>query len=154
MTGLFYSLTYGMSALFAGKISDKFKRIKLLIVVGIMWNMTSFINMIARSFAMIASMRMVFGLFSAFCSPVCYSMISDLFPPAKRTLANALFTAASFMGIAMATLANNLVGSMGWRATYGICGIYGLFAICIIILFVSEPERGRYEAKKEEILKQ
>lgn len=116
--------------------------------------MTSFINMIARTFTTIASMRMVFGLFSAFCSPVCYSMISDLFPPAKRTLANALFTAATFMGIAMATLANNLVGSMGWRATYGITGIYGLSAVCIAILFITEPQRGRYDAKKEEIIKQ
>ena len=141
-----------MSALFAGKISDISPRVKLLICVCIMWNLTSFINMIAKTYGMIAAMRMMFGLFSAFCSTTCYSLISDLFPPAKRTLANAIFTTGSFIGIALSSLANNLIGSLGWRGTYGVCGIYGLCSVCFLILFVKEPQRGRYEAKKEEII--
>lgn len=103
---------------------------------------------------MIASMRMMFGLFSAFSAPICYSLIADYFPPAKRTLANACFTAASFFGIAFATLSNILVGSLGWRFTYFVCGTYGLIAIVFVIIFVKEPERGRFDPKKESVLRE
>lgn len=117
-----------------------------------MWNVTSFMNMIARTFGMIATCRMIFGLFSAFCTPVAYSMIADTFPPERRTIANALFTASSFLGIAISNLAVVLIGSVGWRATYGYCGVYGLFAASFFVMFVKEPQRGRFEAKKEAII--
>jgi len=35
--------------------------------------------------------------------------------------------------------------------TYGICGLYGIFAATMLILFIKEPERGRYDVKKEVI---
>lgn len=148
VTGFYYSLTYGFSALMAGKISDVLARKPLLCTMAVLWNTTSFLNMIAHSFGMIAAMRMIFGLFSAFCSPICYSMIADYFPPAKRTLANACFTSASFLGIALSSMANNLVGSIGWRFTYFACGIYGYLATTIAAAFVKDPERGRYDPKK------
>jgi MFS family permease len=36
--------------------------------------------MLAFSFGMIAAMRLLFGLFSAFASPIAYSLIADYFP--------------------------------------------------------------------------
>lgn len=71
--------------------------------------------MAAQTFALLASMRMFFGLFSAFSSPICYSLIADFFPPEKRTFANALFTSASFLGIALSSMANDLIALIGWR---------------------------------------
>lgn len=149
VTGVYYSLTYGAAALFAGIISDNFNRKRLLIVFGMFWNLTSYGNMFAHSYSMLAAMRMMFGLFSAFSSPISYSLIADYFPPLKRTLANACFTAASFFGIAFATLSEVLVGSIGWRLTYFCCGTYGLAAVIFVSIFLKEPERGRYDPKKE-----
>ena len=149
VTGVYYSLTYGIAALFAGRLSDRFSRKKLLVTMGILWNFTSYSNMLATDFSWLAIMRMCFGLFSAFSSPICYSLIADYFPANKRTLANACFTAASFLGIALSTLSDILVGSLGWRYTYGVCGTYGLCVALIVLLFVQEPERGRFEPKKE-----
>lgn len=151
VTGVYYSLTYGMAALFAGRLSDRFSRKKLLVIMGLFWNLTSYGNMFAESFTMLAAMRILFGFFSAFSTPICYSLIADYFPPRKRTLANACFTAASFLGIALSTLSNILVGSIGWRFTYGVCGTYGCIAVLCVLLFVKEPVRGRYEPKREEI---
>lgn len=104
ITGIYYSLTYGLAALCAGMISDNFSRKSLLAFVGVCWNLTSYGNVFAQSFTTLALMRMAFGLFSAFSSPISYSLISDYFPPQNRTIANAFFTAASFFGIAFATL--------------------------------------------------
>jgi MFS family permease len=98
---------------------------------------------------------MLMGLFGAFSSPICYSLIADYFPPDRRTLANAFFTSASFFGIAFANLSNILIGVVGWRWCYAICGIYGLFAITIFSIFVKEPERGKFDPKNlKELQKQ
>jgi MFS family permease len=148
ITGIYYSLTFGLAVLVAGKISDRFPRRNLLMIFCLCWNLTSIGSMLANQFFMLAIMRIMFGLFSAFSSPICYSLISDYFPPINRTVANACFTAASFFGIAFAALSNILVDSVGWRFTYGICASYGLFVFVLIVFFVKEPERGRFEPKK------
>ena len=150
ITGLYYSLTYGMAALFAGRISDSYSRKILITLMCLMWNLTSFGNALANSFGMLAVMRMSFGLFSAFSSPICYSLIADYFPPQNRTIANACFTASSFLGIAFANLSNLLIDVLGWRVTYVIVGIYGGFVLALVILILREPERGRYDASKNE----
>jgi len=154
VTGVYYSLTYGVAALFAGKLADRYPRKTLLIIMGFCWNLTSYGNMFANKFAILAVMRICFGFFSAFSSTVCYSLISDYFPPKRRTLANACFTAASFLGISFSTLSNILVGSIGWRYTYGVCGTYGLIAVLCVLLFVKEPERGIFEPKREQVLEE
>lgn len=152
VTGLYYSLVYAVTALFAGLASDSVPRKYLMIAIVVGYNLTSFCNMIAHSMGMIATMRILLGFFSAFCSPVSYSLIADYFPPEKRTLANACYTAAAFFGIAFANLSNILVGVVGWRLTYFICGVYGLFAVTLFTLFVQEPERGRYDPKKQTVI--
>jgi len=154
VTGIYYSLTYGLTALFAGMLSDRFNRKTLLVIMGFLWNFTSYGNMLAYDFQMLAIMRMLFGFFSAFSTPICYSLIADYFPPQKRTFANACFTAASFLGIALSAASNILVDKIGWRFTYGICGTYGLISVLLVLLFVQEPERGRFEPKKQEVVDQ
>lgn len=47
VTGVYYSFTYGAAALFAGMISDKYPRKRILFIVCICWNLTSFVNMLA-----------------------------------------------------------------------------------------------------------
>ena len=120
----------------------------------LLWNLTSFGNAAANSFAMLAVMRMSFGFFSAFSSPICYSLIADYFPPQNRTLANACFTTSSFLGIAFANLSNLLIDVVGWRLTYVAAGIYGLFDLVLLVVILREPERGRYDASKKQEVKE
>jgi predicted MFS family arabinose efflux permease len=54
----------------------------------------------------------------------------------------------------LATLSNELVATVGWRITYGICGAYGLIAVFFIIMFVREPQRGRFDPNLINITKQ
>ena len=152
LIGPYYSLTYGAAALFAGVVSDKYQRKLLLTVMCLIWNITSFVNSAANNYTVLLFMRLIFGFASAFSSPICYSLIADYFPPERRTIANAFFTSSSFLGIAFSQLTNILVGSVGWRASYDICGIYGVFAILLFFIFVKEPERGRYDTKNAEVL--
>lgn len=154
VTGVFYSLTYGFSALSAGFVSDRFPRKRVLIAVGLCWNLTSFGNASAHTFGEIAFYRLLFGFFGAFSSTICYSLISDYFPPERRTLANACFTASTFLGIALSSLSQVLVGGLGWRSTYAICGVYGMIAVLLFALLVEDPIRGKYEAKKLEIIEE
>ena len=151
VTGFYYSLTYGTAALFSGKIADKFKRKKVLVGVCIFWNFTSLVTMMANHYWLIATMRIMFGALSAFTNPMCYSMISDIFPPERRPIANSVFIMAVYLGIALSSLATILVGSLGWRNTYGVCGIYGIVAAFLLVSSIKEPGRAVFEATKEKI---
>jgi MFS family permease len=154
ITGFYYSAVYGFSSLISGKISDAVPRKPLLVLMIILWNTTSLVSSFANSFALLASMRMMYGLFGAFSSPICYSLIADYFPPDKRTFANAMFTSASFLGIALSSLCNDLINVVGWRNTYLYVAFYGYAAAICVLVAVKDPERGRYDPNKQKVLEE
>ena len=43
-----------------------------------------------------------------------------------------------------------VINAIGWRGMYGLIAVYGLFTGCLILIFVKEPMRGRFEIKKVE----
>lgn len=91
---------------------------------------------------------MLLGVFESFCAPASYSLIADYFPPEIRTTANAYFAGCIFVGAALSSLSTSMIASLGWREAYMIVGIYGLCAGLLIIVFVTEPKRGQFDAQK------
>lgn len=91
---------------------------------------------------------MLLGVFESVCAPASYSLIADYFPPEIRTTANAYFAGCIFVGGALSSVSTIMVASIGWRETYLIVGIYGIVAGILVITFVQEPVRGRYDPRK------
>jgi predicted MFS family arabinose efflux permease len=74
-------------------------------------------------------------------------MISDLYPPAKRPMAIAIFYTGGMVGI----LATFLIGSWvavhyGWRAAFLAAGPPGIVLAILMMFFVREPDRERAPA--------
>jgi nitrate/nitrite transporter NarK len=72
------------------------------------------------------------------------SLLSDLYPPAKRPMATAIFYASGMIGI----LATFLLGSWlaahhGWRTAFFAAGPPGLALALLIALFAKEPAREK-----------
>ena len=99
----------------------------------------------SHKFITIALMRVFLGLFSAFSSPVSYSLISDYFPPQRRTLANAFFSGSSILGISLSSASIVLISDFGWRRTFIIVATYGVLCGLLVLFLVKEPVRGRFE---------
>ena len=94
---------------------------------------------------------MLLGVFESVCAPTSYSLIADYFPPEIRTTANAYFAGCIFVGTALSSISTVMVGAVGWSLTYLIVSIYGVCSGLLVCCFIAEPERGRFDPKKEEI---
>ncbi len=61
--------------------------------------------------------RFALGIGEAFCNPPAYSLISDLFPPEKRSTANGIYAFGVYVGGGLASLSTVLNSQFGWRVT-------------------------------------
>ena len=90
---------------------------------------------------------MMLGFFEAFCGPPAYSLIVDYFPPEVRTTANAVYAFGIYIGNALSSMIIIMISQLGWRWTYAITGFTGIFIGFLVLLFVKDPIRGRFEPR-------
>jgi MFS family permease len=150
VAGPLFSLIFGTLVLFTGSLADKFNRRYLLGSAAVCWSLTSLGTAATQNFAEIAILRMMLGLFESCCAPAAYSLIADYFPPEIRTTANAYFAGCIFVGTALSSVSTIMVVAFGWRITYLIVGIYGVIAGILVLTFITEPMRGRFDPAKVE----
>jgi MFS family permease len=148
VAGPMFSLIFGGLVLFTGSFSDYFNRRFLLGSAAILWSLTSLGMTLTHSFSAVCACRMFLGVFEAFCAPASYSLIADSFPPEVRTTANAYFAGCIFVGASLSSLSTVMIGKIGWRDTYGVVGIYGVISGLLVLIFIEEPMRGRFDPQQ------
>lgn len=95
------------------------------------------------------------GFLSSLFQPASYSLINDTFPPKARTKAFFIYQILGTFADIIQYLSLPLIGLVGWRMSYMICGGLGIITPCIGILFLKEPPnpiriKAEEEAKREE----
>ena len=98
---------------------------------------------------MISLNRMLLGVFEAFAPPAAFSLIADYFPPNKRTTANAVLSLGIFVGAGLGSMSTIMIGAVGWRYTYFIVGCIGIAFAVVALLFIRDPQRGRFDPIKK-----
>ena len=90
------------------------------------------------------------GIGEAGCSPPSQSLLSDYFPPEKRSTAISILYLGVPLGVFVGSLsAGAIAESIGWRWAFVIIGLPGLLLAVAIRLILKEPVRGRFEADAE-----
>ena len=74
--------------------------------------------------------------------------MADYFHPTYRTRANSIYSLGIYIGGALSSLTGLLISGIGWRWAFAIVGMVGGGAGLLGLLFVKEPERGSFDAKK------
>lgn len=137
------SLTWALSGLLVGRISDKLGSRKPVVVVAtIAFCLCSFISGAASSFLMLLGARLLMGAAEGGVMPVSHSMIVSEVAPERRGLA---------MGVAQ-NLGSNLLGSglapillvpvavaAGWRTGFYLAAVPGLVTAALILFTLREP---------------
>ncbi len=90
MAGLGFTFSYSIAGLFAGQLVDKYNRKYLLGLGCLLWSLTSFIQGSTQSFAIFFGMRIILGILQAIGMPATITLISDYFPPERRTTATSI----------------------------------------------------------------
>ena len=159
--GLSFVLFYTIFGIPLGRMADSCNRKWLIFAGVVIWTVSTAACGLADEYWQLLVLRMGVGLGEAALAPCAYSMLADIFPRKKLTIAISICTMGGAFGFGFAFLggawvlgwANELVGDVGriqvvllgdltpWRIVFLAVGLPGL-ALSLLMFTVKEPERS------------
>ena len=147
LNGFVYSVPYALAALPGGWLIDRLDRRRFLALTTLVWSVLTMAGAAAQNVGMLVAARMGVGAAEAPASPGSLSLISDLFPPARRATAVGIYYAGSAFGQLITFLVGGwLLMHFGWRSLFLIAGVPGLILAALLLFTCREPQRGRFDA--------
>lgn len=140
LSGLVYNIPYSLLGVVVGLYADKSNyRAKMLSLACLLWSSATVLQGTCDSFLVFSIMRFFHGGLHSINSPTAYSLISDYFPPDKRSTANSLFAAAIYVGTGLSSLNLLVLKEYGWREDLNIIGGLGMLIAFLALLIMEEP---------------
>jgi MFS family permease len=138
-----FALMYAACAVPLGRLADKYPRRAIISLTAVLWSVATAACGFAQSYWSLFAGRIAVAMGEAGYIPASFSMISDLFPPARRNIAVGVLGAAVTVGGALGIiLGGGLASAYGWRIAFLIIGVPGLLVAFFAGRFLREPERG------------
>jgi len=142
---------FGFAILFAamsiplGRVADRWSRRRLIALGVAAWSAMTAMSGFARSFTQLFVARMGVGIGEASFGPAALALISDFFPPARRSTAQAVYAAGVPIGAGLGLIVGGAVAArFGWRFAFWMLGAPGL-ALALAAWMLHEPHRGSAE---------
>lgn len=155
LQGIAFALFYSLVALPIGWLADRWRRDRIILIGMGLWSLATIGCMVAKSYGMLFSARLLIGLADAALLPASFSLLSDYFPRQRLAGAVGTVTGASFFGTGASLLLGGpllgvlpaglvnlpVVGAVhGWQLSFGLLCLPG-FALMLLTLAVREPPR-------------
>jgi len=147
LTGLIFVFFYSIMGLFMGALADRVHRPRLIAAGLVLWSVLTALSGVAKNFLQIGMARLFIGVGESAMAPSAISMISDLFPKAKRGTATGIYYLGVPLGAGGSFIVAGVLGPMiGWRNCFLVLGAIGL-VLALGLLFLKDPKRGAMEEK-------
>jgi len=140
---------YMVAAPFTGPLADRYSR-KLIIVFGaIFWSALTLLTAVTHTYWELLVRHTLVGVGEATFVTIAPTFVADLFPENQRGRIFGVFYLAIPVGTAAGYLLGGKLGPhLGWRFPFYIAALPG-FLLALAMLFVPEPERGRFDSLQE-----
>jgi SP family arabinose:H+ symporter-like MFS transporter len=141
-------------AMFAGFLSDRFGRKKLLFLCALLYAVSGLLSAIPNTFGEFLSARFISGLGIGASSMICPVYIAEIAPEKWRGRLGTLFQLGIVTGIFLTLFINKIIQGMGddaWNAAYGwrwMLGMEVVPAAAFIALLFAVPESPRWLAQR------
>ncbi len=141
---------YMIAAPFVGPLADRYSR-KLIIVVGaIFWSGLTLLTAVTHTYTELLVRHTLVGIGEATFVTIAPTFVADLFAEKVRGRILGVF----YLAIPVGSAAGYLLGGYlaphhGWRFPFYIAAAPG-FLLAIGACFLTEPERGQFDSKKDE----
>jgi len=144
-----FLICYMIAAPFVGPLADRYSR-KLIIVIGaIFWSGLTLLTAVTHTYTELLIRHTLVGIGEATFVTIAPTFVADLFSERVRGRILGVFYLAIPVGSAAGyLLGGHLAPSHGWRFPFYIAATPG-FLLALAVLFVKEPERGRFDSLKE-----
>ncbi|MBK9293950.1 MAG: MFS transporter [Oligoflexia bacterium] len=145
-----FMLGYFATSPLFGYLADRYKRLHVISAGTLVWSITTAAAGVAQNFYQMLASRIVVGVGEASTVSTSQALLSDYYPPQKRSQIMAIFTAAIPVGAALGFVLGGLLSHhYGWRNAFFIAGLPGVL-LAVFIYLLKEPKRGAFENLNEE----
>jgi len=142
-----FALFYSFMGIPLGWLADRWHRVRLISIGLIAWSGFTALSGAARGFWSLFSIRVGVGVGESSCAPAAQTILSDYFPPAKRSTILAAFTRAVPIGHGLGLFIGGVIAQhWGWRWTFFALGVPGLL-LALVVSQLREPVRGQMDAQ-------
>jgi MFS family permease len=143
LSGFTFAIFYAVLGVPIARLADKGNRRNTVTLSLGLWSIMTAVSGTARSFIQLAVARVGVGVGEAGGSPPAHAMISDYFPPQRRSTALSIYSTGIYFG----TLVGYIMGGylnqrLGWRTAFFAVGAPGIFFSLLFYATVKEPRRG------------
>lgn len=144
MTGIAFAAFYAVAGIPLARWADRGNRVTIAATaVGLVGLMVSLCGMVGSFFQMLL-VRAGIAVGEAGTMPAAQSLIADYFDRSERPRAMAIYLMAYPISMIIGYLAGGwLVESFGWRQTFIMLGVPGLFVAVLVKLTLKEPRLSR-----------
>lgn len=150
ISGLAFAFVYAFLGLPAGRLSDQHSRARVLAISLGLWAIATLLCGFAASFTMLIVARMLVAAAEAPVTPASLSLIADLYPPHRRSLAISCFTGAPTLSIIVGLSAGAwVVDEYGWRMGFFLIGTPLIVMSLLFGFAVNEPQRGKWDLNRD-----
>jgi predicted MFS family arabinose efflux permease len=150
LVGPAFAVLYTLAGIPIARLADRHARRVVLAVGLLVWSLATAASGLARSYVQMALARIAVGVGEASASPCAYSMISDVFSPARRSSAIAIYNSGASIGIfAGMALGGLLNDTLGWRNAFLVVGLPGAVFALVVRFWLPEPRRGAADALED-----
>jgi MFS family permease len=139
------AITWALSTLFFGALSDRFGRRKILIPAVFAFSLMSWLSGMAHSFHQLLLIRALMGIAEGPTWSIMTALIEESSHPSRRGRnIGIVVSAAALVGLAVApVLTTQVAARFGWRWAFFVAGVPGFVTALLIWKFVIEPQRER-----------
>lgn len=146
VSGFAFAVFYTTFGIPVAWLADRANRVRVVAAACFAWSIFSGLCGFAGNFVHLALARVGVGVGEAGGAAPSMSIISDYFPPHRRGGAIGLWS----LGVPLGATAGVALGGwaaaeFGWRAAFFAVAAPGVVLSILVLLFVKEPQRGRYD---------
>ncbi len=143
LSGFTFAIFYVTLGIPIARFADKTNRKNTVAVSLGIWSVMTAFSGLARNFIQLLLARIGVGVGEAGGSPPAHAMISDYFPPEKRSTALSVYSTGIYFGILIGFLMGGYLNQhLGWRTAFFAVGIPGTIFSFLFYRLVKEPQRG------------
>lgn len=149
LTGIAFGLLYAVMGLPLGRLADRSSRRNIIAISCTLWSFATLACGMVFQFWQLLAARMAVAVGEAGGMAPSISLVSDLYPPKRRSLVISLFMMGPHFGVLIGlALGGWIAQNYGWRMTFMAFGIPGLVLGPLVWLLVREPKRGGFDQPK------
>ena len=142
LSGALFAVVYATFGFPVAWLAARGSRRNIIAAAVAIWSALTIAMAGAQNFVQLALARLGVAIGEAGAVAPAHSLISDLYPPERRTSAMATFAAGANIGVLLAFLVGGIVGEvLGWRWAFVVAGLPGLALALLLRFTVAEPVR-------------